>query len=161
MKSLSATSQIATSATRIISVDLVRGIIMVIMALDHVRDFFTNARFNPLDLSQTSPDYYFTRWVTRLCAPNFVFLAGLGAFLMQYRGKTTQEMSRFLFTRGLWLIILEFSIVRFGWSFSLADGFSVAQVIWVIGWAMILLSALVYLPLKAIAIIGLSIIFFH
>ncbi|SMO49579.1 DUF1624 domain-containing protein [Solitalea koreensis] len=161
MKSFSTASSIASSTTRIISIDLLRGIIMVIMALDHVRDYFSIARFNPLDLTQTTPDYYFTRWITHLCAPNFVFLAGVGAFLMQYRGKPPKEMSMFLFTRGLWMIILEFTIVRFGWSFSLADGFSVAQVIWVIGWAMILLSALVRLPLKAIAVIGLSIILFH
>src|SRR5689334_20018325 len=94
-------------APRLDSVDLLRGIIMVVMALDHVRDFFTNPGYNPLDLSRTSALLFLTRWVTHYCAPIFIFLAGTGAFLGVRRGKSKSELARFLWTRGLWLIFLD------------------------------------------------------
>jgi len=99
---------------RIDSIDLLRGIVMVVMMLDHTRDFVHNAalRFDPLDLSQTNTLLFLTRWITHYCAPTFVFLAGTGAYLQFARGKSKSEMSRFLVTRGLWLIVLEFTVVR-------------------------------------------------
>src|SRR5258706_11930656 len=104
---------------RLDSIDLLRGLIMVLMALDHTRDFFTNAKFDPLDLHHTTVTLFFTRWFTHFCAPNFIFLAGIGAFLTRTRGKTTKELSWFLFSRGLWLAFLEVSWVRsIGWEFN-------------------------------------------
>ncbi|HSR16843.1 MAG TPA: hypothetical protein VLM39_02030, partial [Ignavibacteriaceae bacterium] len=121
---------------------------MVLMALDHVRDYFTNVRFKPLDLTQTSPELFMTRWITHLCAPAFVFLAGTGAFLSTRRGKTKKELSIFLLTRGLWLIFLELTVVRFGWVFNLDYSFSLGQVIWAIGWSMIVLAGLIHFSIK-------------
>lgn len=148
---------------RLDSVDLLRGLVMVIMALDHVRDFFhaDALRFDPTDLSQTNAPLFLTRWVTHFCAPVFVFLAGTGAFLSTSRGKTRGELSRFLLTRGLWLIVLELTIVRFLWTFNLDYDFMAVQVIWALGWAMIVLAGLVYLPTWAITTFGLTMIFLH
>lgn len=147
---------------RILSIDILRGAIMIIMALDHVRDFFTDFRkFDPLDLEHASTAMFFTRWITHFCAPVFVFLAGTSAFLSMQRGKTKNESSRLLFTRGIWLIILEVTIVRFGWAFNLDYHLIFLQVIWAIGWSMIFLSALIFLPRATITIIGLILIFGH
>ena len=109
-----------TSRSRVDSVDLVRGIVMVIMMLDHTRDFVHNAAvaFDPLDPTRTNVALFFTRWITHFCAPTFVFLAGTGAYLQFARGKSKSELSRFLITRGVWLIVLEFTVVRLGCFFS-------------------------------------------
>jgi len=132
---------------RLASVDIVRGAVMILMALDHVRDYFSNARVSPLDLSQTTVALFFTRWVTHFCAPAFILLAGTSAFLWASgRGKSKAELARFLLTRGLWLVVLELTVVRFAWSFSLDYKVSLAQVIWAIGWSMIALTGLVFLP---------------
>ena len=146
---------------RLDSVDLLRGIVMVLMALDHVRDYFTNVRFDPLDLAQTTAGLFATRWITHFCAPAFVFLAGTGAFLSTTRGKSKVDLSRFLFTRGLWLVFVELTIVRFGWLFNLDYHLAIAQVIWVIGWSMVVLAALVFLSTRTITIFGVAMIILH
>ncbi|MFN0156727.1 MAG: DUF1624 domain-containing protein [Bacteroidota bacterium] len=146
---------------RLDSVDMLRGIVMVIMALDHVRDFFTNVRFYPLDLTQTWPALYMTRWITHFCAPTFVFLAGTGAFLAGTRGKSKPELAKFLLTRGIWLIIVEHTIVRFGWVFNFDYSFMVGQVIWAIGWSMVCLAGLVFLPVGVITAVGIAIVALH
>src|SRR5215510_3493856 len=118
---------------RIDSVDLVRGIVMVIMMLDHTRDFVHSGSFlfDPTDLTRTTPALFFTRWITHFCAPVFVFLAGTGAYFQLARGKSRRNLSVFLLTRGLWLIFLELTVVRYGVFFS-ADPrfFGFLQVIW-------------------------------
>jgi uncharacterized membrane protein len=150
------------SATRLESIDLMRGLVMVVMALDHVRDFFSNVQHDPTDLAKTSAILFLTRWITHYCAPTFMFLAGTSAFLYGSRGRTTGELSRFLLTRGLWLVFLELTWVRFGWTFNWNFGVTnVGATIWAIGWSMVTLSALVYLPMTVIAVFGLGLIFFH
>ena len=161
VKTRLSTSASTTIRPRFDSIDLLRGLIMILMALDHVRDFFTNAHYNPLDLSQTSVQLFLTRWITHYCAPVFVFLAGTGAFLSMGRGKSKNDVSKFLFTRGLWLILLELTLVRMGWSFSLWDKLLIGQVIWAIGCSMVFLSFLIYLPFKGLAAFSLLMILAH
>ena len=146
---------------RIDSVDVLRGLVMVIMALDHARDYFSSARFDPLDLARTTPALYFTRWITHFCAPVFVFLAGTGAYLSGLRGRSKADLSRFLWTRGLWLVIVEATIVSFGWSFDPGFHAIVLQVIWAIGWSMVFLALLVRLPTWAVGAIGIAIVSLH
>ncbi|MDP9205907.1 MAG: heparan-alpha-glucosaminide N-acetyltransferase domain-containing protein [Gemmatimonadota bacterium] len=152
-------------SARVDSVDLLRGVIMVIMMLDHTRDFvhFQAALFDPTNVSQTYPLLFFTRWITHFCAPLFVFLAGSGAYLQEMRGKPKRELSRFLITRGLWLIALEFTVLRviifFNFDYAVLIGF--LQVIWVIGWSMIALAGLIYLPLRAILTLSIAMIVLH
>ena len=149
---------------RIDSIDLLRGIVMVIMMLDHTRDFIHSGIFffDPLDLSRTTVWVFLTRWITHYCAPVFVFLAGTGAYLQFARGKNKRELSRFLLTRGLWLIILEVTVVRFGISFNFdLKLLFFLQVIWVIGVSMIVLGGLIQLPLRVIAGFGLVMIALH
>ena len=149
---------------RIDSVDLLRGIVMVIMMLDHTRDFIHSGAllFDPLDLRQTTVSLFLTRWITHFCAPVFVFLAGTGAYLQFARGKSKRELSRFLISRGVWLIILEITIVRGFAFFNLDVRFLLfLQVIWVIGVSMIILAALIHLPLKLVAGFGLAMIAVH
>ena len=149
---------------RIISIDYLRGIAIVIMALDHIREFFTSVKFSPTDLSQTSTVLFFTRWITHFCAPAFIFLAGTGAFLYGSRGRSKPEISWFLLTRGLFLIILEFTVIRFAVTFNFnyfSPGSTVAQVIWVIGLSMVILSALVYLSNWLIALLGAALVASH
>src|SRR5512145_638715 len=140
---------------RLDSVDLLRGLVMVIMALDHVREWFTNVKFSPTDLTQTTPVLFLTRWVTHFCAPSFVFLAGTAAFLSMSRGKSRKELSVFLLTRGLWLVVLELTLIQWVWTFNFdyKDSMS-ALVIWALGWSMVALSGLVWLPLPVITSFG-------
>ncbi len=152
------------SRGRIDSIDLLRGIVMVIMMLDHTRDFIHYGvfQFDPLDLSKTTTALFLTRWITHFCAPVFVFLAGTGAFLQGARGKSKRDLSRFLVTRGLWLIVLEFTVVRLCAFFNLDPRFlGFVQVIFVIGFSMIVLAALIHLPLKIVAGFGLAMIALH
>lgn len=149
---------------RLNSVDLLRGLVMVIMLLDHTREFFHSdvLTFDPTDLSKTNVVLFFTRWVTHFCAPVFVFLAGTGAFLQTLRGKSKSELSKFLITRGLWLVLLELTVIRVVVWFNLDFHFAfMLQVIWVIGVSMIILAASIRLPLRIIAIASLTMILFH
>ena len=145
----------APKPRRIESVDVLRGLVMIVMALDHTREYFSAARFDPLDLARTTPALYFTRWITHFCAPVFVFLAGTGAYLSRSRGRSTRDLSRFLWTRGFWLVIVEATIVSFGWSFDPGLHAIFLQVIWVIGWSMAALSLLVRLPTGAVGAMGI------
>jgi len=149
------------ASSRILSVDILRGIIMIVMALDHTRDFFSNYKGDPLDFQHASLALFFTRWITHYCAPVFVFLSGASAFLSLSRGKTKNQAAWMLFTRGVWLIILELTIIRLGWAFNLDYHFIFVQVIWAIGCSMIFLSILVFFPLPVILFIGLTIVFGH
>jgi len=146
---------------RLDAVDLLRGIVMIMMALDHVRDHFSNAAVDPTDLAHTTPALFLTRWITHFCAPTFVLLAGASAYLAGRRGRTRRELSRFLLTRGIWLVVLEATVVRVGWSFDPHFGWPALQVIWAIGASMIVLSGLVFLPTPAIAAFGITLIAGH
>ena len=132
---------------------------MVIMALDHTREFFSYVRNTPEVLPRTDLAYFFARWITHFCAPVFFFLAGTGAFLFAARGRRTSEVAGFLIKRGLWLVLLEFTMVDFGFSF--VPGFVIAGVFYAIGLSFLLLAAVIWLPEKWIAVIGLGIIVLH
>jgi uncharacterized membrane protein len=147
----------AAGRPRLEGIDLVRGAVMVLMALDHTRHFFSVDQFDPLDLSRTTPGLFLTRWVTHFCAPVFVFLAGTGAFL-RGRGMPRSRLAGFLFTRGLWLVLLEFTLVHLGWSFRLGDGLFIAQVIAAIGCSFVVLSALVFLPAGLVGLLGVALV---
>ena len=157
-----------TLTHRIQSIDVLRGIVMVIMALDHTRDFFlkvqssdaTDLAMNPTDMETTNSFLFFTRWITHFCAPVFVFLTGTSAWLMSQK-KSKNELSLFLIKRGLWLIFVELIIITFGWTFNPFFNVFILQVIWAIGASMIILGILVNLPWKFILAIGLIIVFGH
>ncbi len=144
---------------RMESIDMVRGVMMLLMVIDHARDYFSRVSgFDPTDPSQSWPALFATRWVTHLCAPGFIALAGVSVYLQRVKGKSAGETSRLLATRGLWLCFLEMTVVSFGWSFS--QGI-ILQVIWAIGVAMIFLATLLWLPPLAIGTIGGGIIALH
>ena len=145
---------------RIDSIDLLRGIVIVLMGLDHVRDFFGPSAVKPEDLEQASAALFLTRWITHFCAPVFLFLAGLGAALYQARGRGRAETARFLVSRGLFLVVLELTVVNTSW-LSYWSGYVFVQVIWVIGWSMVVLAGLLYLPRIAILLFSLLTIFGH
>src|SRR5579872_2243564 len=134
-----------SASKRIESIDLLRGIVMIIMALDHVRDYFHHDAyfFDPTDLTQTNPPLFFTRWITHFCAPIFMFLAGVSAQLYGIKNGR-KAVSFFLLTRGIWLILLELFVVSLGWTFNPHFTVYILQVIWAFGVSMIVLSALVY-----------------
>ncbi len=142
-------------------IDALRGLILCLMVLDHTREFTHAGSFvyDPLDLSQTSWIVYFTRWVTHLCAPTFVFLSGVSIFLQQEKGKTGWALSRFLLTRGLWIVVLELTLLDFGWNW--AAPFVFLQVFWAIGISMILMAGLVWLPRQAVLAVGIVIVTGH
>jgi uncharacterized membrane protein len=140
---------------RLASIDIIRGAVMVLMALDHVRVY------SGLPAGGPAPGIYFTRWVTHFCAPAFVFLAGTSAFLAGRKMGNVRALTRFLFIRGVWLILLELTLIRFSWAFNLEFTHLMAGVIWAIGWSMILLALLVRLPVAVIGGIGVVIIAAH
>lgn len=146
---------------RINSIDVLRGIVMVVMALDHVRDYFSDFKFEPTDLQHAGTLMFFTRWVTHYCAPVFIFLSGTSAFLSMGKGRAIKEEAMRLLTRGLWLLVLEMTIVRFGWTFDVDYSMIFLQVIWAIGISMIALSGFIFLPRAAILSIGLAMICSH
>jgi len=146
---------------RLTSVDTLRGIVMILMALDHVRDFFGVPGLSPTNLAQTTIPLFLTRWITHLCAPTFFLLTGAGAFLSLGR-KTVPELSKYLVTRGLWLILLELTLIRcFGMQFNVDYHVTMLIVIWALGWAMVCLAGLVWLPAPAILAFGLVTIAGH
>ena len=151
-----------TNQKRIGSIDLVRGIIMIIMALDHTRDFFHVAGLtgDPLDPATTTPALYFTRWITHLCAPTFVFLSGVSAWLQSAR-KSKKELSRFLMTRGIWLIIVDLLIMSLALTADIHYNLLVLETLWSIGASMFILGLAIWLPFNAILAIGLLIFFGH
>ena len=149
-------------ATRVPSLDALRGLVMIIMALDHVRDFVHNSAmsFPPEDLTRTTPILFFTRWITHFCAPTFMFASGMGAFLLAQR--TPQKISRFLWTRGLWLILLELVVMRVAYYFSFSLRNPVLMVVlWALGACMIALAFLSKLPLRILAIVSVLTIVLH
>ncbi len=150
-----------TKRIRIESVDVRRGLIMIIMAIDHVRDYVGVPGTNPTNPATTTYALFFTRWITHLCAPVFFLLAGTGAYLAR-RKKSKNQLSLFLLTRGLWLIFLELVVVRcFGWQFNFNYRLTLLVVLWALGWAMIALSGLIYLPDWAVATFGLAMVATH
>lgn len=150
------------STKRINSIDVLRGIVMIIMALDHTRDFFyLNAMKNdPLNLETTTAALFFTRWITHFCAPVFVFLSGISAALSG-RKKTKAQSSAFLIKRGFWLLFVEIVIITMGFTFNPFYNVIILQVIWAIGWGMIVLGLLVRINYKTILIIGIVLVFGH
>ncbi|MBO0936052.1 DUF1624 domain-containing protein [Fibrella sp. HMF5335] len=152
----------SVAAPRIESVDLLRGVVMILMALDHVRSYFhyDSFMFSPTDLAQTTPALFATRLITHLCAPTFIFLAGTSACFMARR-KTRREVSSFLLTRGLWLIVLQLTVIRFAWNFDPGFHFNSSNIISTIGCCLILLALLIHLPVRGILGIGLGMVIGH
>ncbi len=155
-------SMTSAARQRVHSIDLLRGFVMIIMALDHVRDYFHKAAFmfDPLDLDKTSVVIFFTRWMTHYCAPVFVFLAGVSACLVGQR-KNKKELSLFLLKRGFWLVFIEMVVVNFGWHFSITFPWLLFIVIWALGVSMIVLAGLIHLPKKLIFAIGIILVAGH
>lgn len=154
-----------SGSSRIQSVDALRGAIIIIMALDHVRDF-TNISamfFSPTDLTRTTAALFFTRWITHFCAPVFAFTAGIGAFFWYHNKRTLPQLSRFLLTRGLWLMFLELTVLRFilffQWNWT--GALFILTVFWMLGLSMVVLAALIYLPPKILAPLSLIVIASH
>jgi uncharacterized membrane protein len=150
------------TSKRIESIDILRGLVMVIMALDHVRDYFHSGAFtgDPENIDTTTPILFFTRFITHFCAPVFIFLAGTSAFLYGQK-RSNSQLSKFLVTRGIWLIFVEIFIMNFLWWFDVTYSFVNLQVIWAIGWCMIVLGIAIHLPKKLLLFLGLLIVLGH
>lgn len=150
------------AAYRVDAIDLLRGLVMIIMALDHTRDFFHKDAFtqDPLNMDTTTPILFFTRWLTHFCAPTFVFLAGTSGWFQHLR-KPKKSLSLFLVKRGLWLIVMEMTLVNFSLWFDIHFGVVALQVIWAIGISMVFLGLAVWLPFAAIFGIGLLLVLGH
>lgn len=151
-----------TAAARVDGLDAWRGLVMVLMAIDHLREFLhaDAFRFSPEDLSKTTPFLFSTRWMTHFCAPVFMFAAGLSAWLVGRRlGR--DGLSRFLVKRGLWLIVLELVVVRLAFGFRLGEGLVVLSVLWALGWSMIVLAGLIRLPVRVLAVASVAVILLH
>lgn len=146
---------------RVQSVDALRGLVMIIMALDHTRDFFHHAatQFQPEDLTRTTSAIFFTRWITHFCAPAFMFTAGLGAWFWFSRGRTKAQLSAYLVKRGLWLMLLELTVVRLALTFG--EGIFIITVLWGLGLSMIVLALLTHLPIRILAPFSIAVIALH
>ncbi len=144
------------SPARIASIDIVRGAVMVLMAIDHVRVY------SGLPAGGPTPGIFLTRWITHFVAPAFIFLAGTSAFLHGRKLAGASALARFLLTRGLWLVLLELTVLRVAWTFNFDfSHYLLAGVIWVIGWCMVLLAGLIFLPVRALAAFGVVLVFGH
>ncbi|HQQ96648.1 MAG TPA: heparan-alpha-glucosaminide N-acetyltransferase domain-containing protein [Cyclobacteriaceae bacterium] len=146
-------------AARIHSIDILRGTIMILMALDHVREYWSQTLYRPEDLTQTDELLFFTRWITYFCAPLFVFLSGISICLHQQKSHDKPALSRYLLKRGVWMLVLEVTVISFLLQFSY--NLIILQVIWVIGWGMIVLAGLIWLPGRAVAFVVFIIIAGH
>jgi uncharacterized membrane protein len=145
------------------SIDALRGAVMIIMALDHVRDFFHVGAmsFSPTDLTRTTPILFFTRWITHFCMPVFMFAAGMGMFLFEH-SHTKGQLSRFLWTRGLWFILLELTVMQPAYNFSFSSRFMLfLLILWIFGICMIAMAALIRLPVRWLAALSVAVILFH
>ncbi len=153
---------LAVNRSRIQSIDILRGLVMIIMALDHTRDFFHAEAWtgDPLNMATTTPALFFTRWITHFCAPIFVFLAGTSVWLQGIR-KSRKELSVFLIKRGLWLILIEIFVMNFSFSFDIHFSLIALQTIWSIGISMIILGLMIWLPFPVILVSGLLIVLGH
>src|SRR5215467_5209147 len=146
----------APARTRIASLDIVRGIVVVLMAIDHVRVYSGQPAGGP------TPGIFFTRWITHFVAPAFLFLAGTSAFLYGQRVGDRGKLAKFLVTRGLWLVLLELTVLRVAWTFNFDFAhYLLAGVIWMIGWCMVLMAGIIYLPTAAFAVFGIGLILLH
>jgi uncharacterized membrane protein len=149
---------------RITAVDALRGAVMIIMALDHVRDFVHAGAmsFSPEDLARTTPILFFTRWITHICAPTFVFLAGMGVFLRLQRSRSKADVSRFLWTRGVWLVFIELSVMRLAMNVTFDGRYPyLLLVLTALGVSMIVLAALIHLPMGVIAVVSIAVLALH
>ncbi len=146
-----------SGAARVEAIDMLRGLVIALMVLDHVRDFFlAYPGFDPTDPARSYPALYLTRWVTHLCAPTFLFLSGVSIYLQREAGKTGVPLARFLVSRGLWLVLLECTVIMFAWNFG--RPFFFLQVIWAIGWSMVGMALLAQLPHRWVLGIGIAIV---
>jgi len=151
-------------ARRVETVDLLRGLVMVVMALDHTRDFFHDPAvhgIDPTNLAQTTPAIFLTRWVTHFCAPVFCFLAGTAVSLSARRGRNLGRLSGFLVTRGAWLILVETTVLYWVMTWTLPLHFDWGLILWALGWSMIVLAGLIHLPRRVVAGFGLALILGH
>jgi uncharacterized membrane protein len=151
------------STARVSAIDALRGLVMIIMAIDHTRDFFhfSAMSYNPLDLTRTTPILFFTRWITHYCMPVFMFSAGMGAFLFGQR-HTKGELSRFLLTRGVWFVAVELVVMQFAYDFTFSRQLTtILLVLYIFGMCFMVMAALVYLPIRLLAVLSVAVIVFH
>jgi uncharacterized membrane protein len=151
-------------ARRVVAIDAVRGVVMILMALDHVREFVHRGAMSnsPTDLARTTAALFLTRWVTHVCAPAFMFTAGMGAFLWWQQSRTREQLSTFLLTRGFWLLVLELTVMRLAYNFDFSQRYPLLLlVLWALGACMIGLAALVWLPLRALAVLSIAVVTLH
>src|SRR3954447_12587043 len=155
----------AKSGSRLQSLDALRGAVMILMALDHVRDFFHSeaALFSPTDLTKTTPALFFTRWITHFCLPVFMFAAGAGAFLWwRQKERAQQQLARFLWTRGVWFILLELTVMQFAYDFRISASLLILLlVLWIFGICMVGMAALIHLPMRGLLVFSVAIIVLH
>jgi uncharacterized membrane protein len=152
-----------TKPARLSAIDALRGAVMIVMALDHIRDFFHAGAmsFSPTNLAKTTPILFFTRWITHFCLPVFMFTAGMGAFLWGRRA-TKGQLSRFLWTRGLWLMLLEVTVMRLAYNFNVSLSFPILLLIlWIFGTCMIVMAVLIHLPVRWLAAFSIAVIVLH